>query len=819
MAPKKRKSSSTSLLSSSHRKTNKKSSSFSKSKTNFLSQLKSLRSFVSDCGGSFSEQDLSTCLSQCGYNVQRAAECLLTGQFKPTKSAVGNGNKSNEYGKDAAGNILGISPNGNSAVEPYYTQVPRQVLSNSSIIIQNQTAQNQTAVITPSTSSKSMPVTSSTKQSSTSAYSLITAAPKIDSSNNLFSKLPSQPPTSIFPPSLVNMNTMGKISSQMDPISVKKHIKPSSIDSSNKLFIKLPIQQPTSITSPNPVNISTKRKSPSQTDPKQAKKQIKPSTSEFETKPSFTTKLLLCKRWVVAFSTTRKGSIQYHENLHICNNTTNISNQKSSSTASKAKSINISNFSKKKSKIIRFKGDMIEGTLDPNLSSFLSPLLSYQCYTERMVTQPLIHVEAKGLMFDDSIRIGSEIPLEVSIFITQPQFFFSFFDDDGFEMVKPNSWYNQKSSSSTSSGHSKDQCMMKKAAFDLLQWAHYGDVPTFHPPDESEVIKRNGEKNIIEIDEDNIDSIENEAFADIDNEKNLPSWAIDVIDNNVKEHPDNASEKKMQEESDPQDLNSKRIFLRPYQRQALYWMLNRENNANSKLSNEFKEQLELLSDLASEASKGGNIMNKSQTDAENNQQCRNIDVQCEVGPVLVSDELSSKSLTIDGFEDPVCHPLWKKRFVWDVQCSNNKHRGVYSFYVNELLQTALKSTPNPPRECCGGILADSMGLGKTVMLIALMSKDKESMMTKSNNNSTKSTNSQEDNSKINQTSNDFQVGYNDERQCTLVVTPLSLLPQWEQEIETKSSLSCIAYYGDAARKMSQQSDLKNVDVLITTCEF
>jgi hypothetical protein len=51
---------------------------------------------------------------------------------------------------------------------------------------------------------------------------------------------------------------------------------------------------------------------------------------------------------------------------------------------------------------------------------------------------------------------------------------------------------------------------------------------------------------------------------------------------------------------------------------------------------------------------------------------------------------------------------------------------VYSFYVNELLKTASKDAPDPPKECVwGGIFADAMGLGKTVMLLALIGKDKE----------------------------------------------------------------------------------------------
>jgi hypothetical protein len=66
------------------------SSRSSASSSSVVEKLEMLRNFCP----SFSEKDLSTCLSQAGYNVQLAAERLMTGQFEPTgKSAavvVGN---------------------------------------------------------------------------------------------------------------------------------------------------------------------------------------------------------------------------------------------------------------------------------------------------------------------------------------------------------------------------------------------------------------------------------------------------------------------------------------------------------------------------------------------------------------------------------------------------------------------------------------------------------------------------------------------------------------------------------------------------------
>ena len=50
---------------------------------------------------------------------------------------------------------------------------------------------------------------------------------------------------------------------------------------------------------------------------------------------------------------------------------------------------------------------------------------------------------------------------------------------------------------------------------------------------------------------------------------------------------------------------------------------------------------------------------------------------------------------------------------------------------------------------------------------------------------------------------------------TLVVAPLSLIAQWEEEINTKTSLSCLVCYGDQAKSKSSRDDFA-VDIVITT---
>lgn len=84
-------------------------------------------------------------------------------------------------------------------------------------------------------------------------------------------------------------------------------------------------------------------------------------------------------------------------------------------------------------------------------------------------------------------------------------------------------------------------------------------------------------------------------------------------------------------------------------------------------------------------------------------------------------------------------------------------------------------------KCKGGILADEMGLGKTVMLIALMATNR------SHNKHAKN----------------------------LIVLPLTLLEQWDNEISTHTkarSLRVLKYYDTKDRN----ADLTSYDIVLTT---
>lgn len=56
----------------------------------------------------------------------------------------------------------------------------------------------------------------------------------------------------------------------------------------------------------------------------------------------------------------------------------------------------------------------------------------------------------------------------------------------------------------------------------------------------------------------------------------------------------------------------------------------------------------------------------------------------------------------------------------------------------------------------------------------------------------------------------------DSRKATLVVAKLSLLPQWEDEIRSKTNLTFAVYYGAQASREYTVEELENVDVVLTT---
>ncbi|KAK7393670.1 hypothetical protein VNO78_22233 [Psophocarpus tetragonolobus] len=127
------------------------------------------------------------------------------------------------------------------------------------------------------------------------------------------------------------------------------------------------------------------------------------------------------------------------------------------------------------------------------------------------------------------------------------------------------------------------------------------------------------------------------------------------------------------------------------------------------------------------------------------------------------------------------HPCWSAYTI----CKGR------TIYVNIFTGEASKKFPQATQMARGGILADAMGLGKTVMTIALILSNpgrgnSESMDVENGDDNVITSKRKNVN-----TSNKFEGG-------TLIVCPMALLGQWKDELETHSepdSISIFVHYG------------------------
>ncbi|CAL9782642.1 unnamed protein product [Musa acuminata subsp. burmannicoides] len=148
------------------------------------------------------------------------------------------------------------------------------------------------------------------------------------------------------------------------------------------------------------------------------------------------------------------------------------------------------------------------------------------------------------------------------------------------------------------------------------------------------------------------------------------------------------------------------------------------------------------------------------------------------------------------------HPCWSAYNILDKRVS--------AVYVNVFTGEATTQFPSAMQMARGGILADAMGLGKTVMTIALIlarssgerSDDQDTFM-KCGKGSKEVQKAKRKISKV--------------KGGTLIVCPMALLGQWKDELENHSkpgSLSVFVYYGG-----DRINDLKVIsehDVVLTT---
>ena len=571
---------------------------------------------------------------------------------------------------------------------------------------------------------------------------------------------------------------------------------------------------------------------------------LKDNTHTVQQQP--TNRLLLCKRWTIASSRSTRGRVSYGEMLDFSQNWNNHE------TGQKSKLIN---------PLVRFrsKSGYVEGTLNRYLCSILVPLLHLPATNhDNKIDQfiPLVSIEGETLMEDRLLVIGSEIPLTLKVYINDPISFFELFSSgkDGIEKSNAASsakLFFQSSAKKKSSGMPSYQGKKAKssfsdeelaeAAFHLLQWADKGEELPFKRKEETkEKLKEDTTTLDLEVAESN-STLEN-GDGDYEDSTSLASEQVDELNQLVVSDEQVGKLRTLSELSDPTGFK-KDIKLHAYQREALHWMCRREGvhikgemNSNS-LEDETGE-LDLLAELVS-LSASDNSDPSIQDKA----------VSCDCGAVVVSNELLESGEIVpvaeygkerkEGTNNYHHHPLWKRRFL-----ATGGLTSVYSFYVNELLGVASAFSPDPPKHCNGGILADAMGLGKTIMLLALVLKTKENVSSRKKRPSDSSlkperaskraaSSGADDEEEIVDLSSDIETDNDDDESytdddhsiqmlkrnnsngtTTLVIAPLSLVSQWEEELATKTDLSHLMYYEN--KKATGCDVFSSCDVVVTT---
>jgi len=773
----------------------------------FISQLEALREFVHGCSQAYTENDLSICLRECNYNVQIAGERLIMGQFRSssttlTSSTVGNGKKEQEISSPVFAKKS--SP---PSLSPFTsTSIP--------------SSKNNDMVLLASNDTSKSAVTNFTCHNYDNKEESTASIIKIDILDSSVSSSSS---------SLLSVNKCNPTKHTNDNNTSREQLNISSI-----------------------INIHEQEENQQ----KQSKENFFHHHNRFH----------LCKRWIVSLSTSHKGSTRYHESIQI--KSAFITHDNLCLDTARAKEIIAT----------KFKGSNVEGTLDPNLSSILTPLLSYE------PGGSLIDVQAIALMEDLNIQQMTEVPLELNVWIVRPLEFFRLFElneyvsnDKAFTMISRHC--NNNSNSNKVNHINKTSC--REAAFSLLQWAKYGttlpvevtslkshndDVISENSSDKTNTIT---EKNVVITTDDGYDhenrvQDEKEESQCKTEEASLYGKNSAVQEEEVTHKNESSEEWKESSITEVEDgtflytassfhnndvschIIDKETDLSSVKnsickREALNWMMRREIDGEH-LSNNNENQMKHF-DLLSSLVSVNNIGNPGSA-------ARTSVIGSGIEPVEESEEWAARIKPLDdgtnnedndnhprvpNFGNTVIrnHPLWEKRFLrcqkkdsWTTDATTTAE-GIrncdrkYYFYVNELLRTVSKHAPSLPKPCVGGILTDTTGLGKKLLLLSLIAvskeKDKESIKIQKNWDRRVPNTLKKKEKMIQNLTEDDKFRQNTihpftTTTTTLLVVPVSLLSQWEDKIRDRKSLTSFAYSGNPAGNIN----FSKFDVVITT---
>ena len=277
---------------------------------------------------------------------------------------------------------------------------------------------------------------------------------------------------------------------------------------------------------------------------------------------------LLCQRWVGdGLNLQRGGACDYQEEFHV------LVEPSSSPTASNVQ------------KGLRFRSTSrrMDGSFPRHLS-FLGPLLRNR----------LIKVKATALMEESRLPIGAQVAFSLSVWIIDLAGFFATFHDD--KHASMHSYSKQffatiaaNAKANTTKGKPNESC--RDAAFSMLQWAQHGKLPSV-PVEDAKHENPVEDTDVIEVDIDTETAAVRTSAED--EEAAIPDWARDLHCSNDGDSKREAASKESEKEMNTPLGFRRGIQLRPYQKQALYWMTQREKMFGSGRN----ELIKLLKELA-----------------------------------------------------------------------------------------------------------------------------------------------------------------------------------------------------------------------------